>query len=566
MIEQEIKSLIQKAVIEIQPDFVGEVSLSVPQLQFGDFSSNIALILAKQLKRNPLEVAEEIKSHIQDNDDIESIQVLKPGFINVWLSKDTLIAPLEQAIKGEFVIQPFHYGAEKKVMVEFAHPNTHKLFHIGHLRNIATGESVVRLLEAVGNTIVRTNYQGDVGLHIAKCLWGIKKMMKNDEGVSLFEKLSLLEKIKLLGKGYSEGQTAYDADENAKTKIITINKQIYEKNSPEIMELWTITRAWSLEYYEEMYKRVYSHFDRCYFESEVHEQGLKTAKELLENGILEKSEGAVVFKGEQYGLDTRVFINSLGYPTYEGKELGLAAKEFSDFGTLDKCIHVVTPEQTSFFKITFKVEELLDKEKFGGKQYHLAYEWVKLKDGKMSSRTGNVIEGPWLIDEIKKKILEKFENAGDIVETLAVAAVKYSFLKNATNSQIAFDIDESVSLDGNSAPYILYTFVRTQSIISKEVENTGAYPSEISPDEKQMMRLIYQYTDKVHKAASTLSPNIIAGYLYDLSREYNLFYQKNPILKAEPDQKYMRLAITKAVASILKHGLYLLGIKTVQKM
>ncbi|MCX6730378.1 MAG: arginine--tRNA ligase, partial [Candidatus Roizmanbacteria bacterium] len=484
---------------------------------------------------------------------------------NIWLSKQALIAPLEQAVNGTFTIAPFSFGDEKKVMVEFAHPNTHKLFHIGHLRNISTGESVSRLLTAVGNKVIRTNYQGDVGLHIGKCLWGVQQMIKKN-GEEMFDSLSLSEKIKLIGKAYSDGQTAYETDEKAKAEIIEVNKEVYDPQDSLTKKLWIKTRDWSIAYFEEIYKRLYTHFDRCYFESEVHEQGLKTAKELLSQGILENSKGAVVFNGEKYGLDTRVFINSLGFPTYEGKELGLAAKEFSDYGLLDRCIHVVTPEQTSFFKITFKVEELLDKEKFGNKQYHLAYEWVKLKDGKMSSRTGNVIEAPWLLDEIKKKILEKFKNSEETVETLAVAAVKYSFLKNATNSQIAFDIDESVSLDGNSAPYILYTFVRTQSIISKENENSGNYPKEISADEKQMLRLIYQYTDKVYKAASTLSPNIIAGYLYDLCREYNLFYQKNPILKAEADQKYIRLVITKAVGSIIKHGFDLLGIQTVQKM
>jgi len=152
------------------------------------------------------------------------------------------------------------------------------------------------------------------------------------------------------------------------------------------------------------------------------------------------------------------------------------------------------------------------------------------------------------------------------VEKLAVAAVKYSFLKNATNSIISFDIDESISLEGNSAPYILYTNVRTRSILEKETSNSGKYPSEITQDEKQMMRLIYQYADKVHQAASTLSPNVIAGYLYEMCREYNVFYQKNPILKAEPDQKYIRLMITKAVGSIITHGMGLLGIKTVEKM
>ena len=490
-----------------------------------------------------MEVGEAIKSKIENHEAIESIQVLQPGFINCWLSKQTLISPLEQAVKNKFDIKPFWYGKEKKVMVEFAHPNTHKLFHIGHLRNIATGESVARMLATVGNTVVRTNYQGDVGLHIAKCLWGVKQMMKKNMN-DIFDTLSLTEKNQLIGKAYSEGQTAYESSEDAKKEIGEINQQIYTQDA-KIEDLWLKTRDWSIAYFEEMYTRLYSHFDRCYFESEVHEQGLITAKELLEKGILEKSEGAVVFNGEKYGLDTRVFINSLGFPTYEGKELGLAAKEFTDFGILDKCIHVVTPEQTSFFKITFKVEQLWDEKKFGNKQYHLAYEWVKLKDGKMSSRIGN---------------------AGDITETLAVAAVKYSFLKNSTNTQVAFDIDESISLEGNSAPYILYTYVRTQSILGKETENSGQYPKEISPDEKQMMRLIYQYTEKVYKAASTLSPNLIAGYLYELSREYNLFYQKNPILKAEADQKYIRLMITQAVASILKHGLNLLGIQTVKKM
>lgn len=564
MREDKIKGLLLNAVQKVQPDFTDEIQLSVPQLQFGDFSSNVALILGKKLKRNPLEVAEEIKSKIKSDDSVESIQVLKPGFINIWLSKEVLIEPLEQAVKNLFSVQPFHYGKEKKVLVEFAHPNTHKLFHIGHLRNISTGESVCRLLTATGNTVVRTNYQGDVGMHIAKCLYGIKQRIKKD-GSDMFEKLSLQEKIQLLGKGYSEGQTAYEEDENAKLEIIEINKQIYTQD-PKIKDLWITTRTWSIEYFEEMYKRLSTHFDRCYFESEVHEQGLKTAYELLEKGILEKSQGAVVFNGEKYGMDTRVFINSVGFPTYEGKELGLAPKEFSDFGKLDKAIHVVTPEQTSFFKITFKVEELWNKELFGGKQHHLAYEWVKLKDGKMSSRTGNVVEASWLIDEIKKKILEKFENAGEIVETLAVAAVKYSFLKNATNSIISFDIDESISIEGNSAPYILYTNVRTQSILSKETENSGNYPKEITPDEKQMMRLIYQYTDKVHKAASTLSPNVLASSLYELCREYNVFYQKNPILKADTDQKYIRLMITKAVGNIISHGLGLLGIKTVKKM
>jgi arginyl-tRNA synthetase len=561
--ETHIKAIIAHILTQMGVTDAVEVGLSVPQLQFGDYSTNIAMLLAKQLKKNPFEIAEQICAQIKTDLYIEKAVAVRPGFVNVWVKKNVYADEVAKISQGTIVVPPFYFGPAKKVMVEFAHPNTHKLFHIGHLRNIATGESIVRMLEAVGNAVIRTNYQGDVGMHIAKCLWGVRQMQKDNQNI--FQDLDLQEKIKLIGKAYSDGQTAYETSETAKAEIITINKQIYVKD-PAIYDLWSETRAWSISYFEQIYSRLYSRFDRCYFESEVHEEGLKTAKQLLKQGVLVESEGAVVFNGKQYGIDTRVFINSLGFPTYEGKELGLAVKEFNDFGTLDKCIHVVTPEQTSFFKITFKVEELMDPTLFAGKQHHLAYEWVKLKEGKMSSRTGNVVEATWLIDEIKSKIQSKFQSDDTTREALAVASAKYSFLKNATSSVIAFDIDESISLEGNSAPYVMYTFVRTQSILEKEDVPTGTFPETLQEDESTIMRMIAQYPMQVHKAASSLSPHIIATYLYELAREYNSFYQKNTILKAEGPSKVLRITITKAVGAIIDHGLALMGIKTVKKM
>jgi len=563
---ERIKTALIDSIHGVDPTYIGTVVLSAPLLQFGDYSTNIAMILARQLKRSPLEIAEAIAAGIKKSEDVEKIQVLKPGFVNIWLSQKALTPSLAEAVQNRFSFPSFHFGNEKKVMVEFAHPNTLKLFHIGHLRNISTGESVVRLLEAVGNKVIRSNYQGDVGLHIGKTLWKMKQFIA-ELGIEKVRALSLHDKIALLGKAYAQAETAYGENEQAKKEIYEINKMVYEESS-DIMDLWNETRQWSVSYFEEIYKRVYSHFDRCYFESEVHKVGLATSKDLLEKGILEKSEGAVVFNGEKYGLDTRVFINGLGFPTYEGKELGLAQKEFNDFGKLDKNIHVVTPEQTSFFKITFKVEELMDKEKYGGKQFHLAYEWVKLKEGKMSSRMGNVVEGAWILDEIKKKITEKFKDSELIAETLAVASVKYSFLKNSTSSVIAFDIDESISLEGNSAPYILYTYVRTQSILKKEevAPSKDLAVAQLGEAELSIIRLLYQYREKVRKAAETLSPNIVANYLYELTREYNLFYQKNPILKAEKEVKEARIAITQAVGATIKHGLGLMGIETVERM
>jgi len=552
------ETLIKIGFEKIDPDF-----RTPSKAVFGDYSTSIALKLSKILKNNPLKIANDIKNGFPKNSLIEKIEVVKPGFINFWIDKKYLVDYAQKLTGQTFGFPTYHLGKNKKIMVEFAHPNTHKLFHIGHLRNISTGESLVRIFEAVGNRVIRTNYQGDVGLHIAKCLYGIKHS-KTDYG-----KIgSLKEKIEYIGKMYTAGTVAYETDESGKNEILKINKMIYDQDK-EIMNLWTETRQWSLDYYSRMYERVYSRFDRLYFESEVTKRGLEISKEIYEKGILEKSKGAIVFNGKKYGLDTRVFINSMGFPTYEGKEMGLAEKEFFDFDELDKNIHVVTPEQTSFFKVTFKVEELIDEKKYRNKQFHLAYEWVKLKEGKMSSRVGNIIEGNWLIDQVKEKIINKFKTDKKTAEILAVASTKYSFLKNSTDTIVHFDIDESVSVEGNSAPYLIYSYVRCQSVLNKAKNNRPGLKidlAKINPEEMILLRKLHQFPEIVLKAAVTMAPNTIANYLFELSSIYNVFYQKNPILKSCSDSRQIRLLITKAVAAVLKKGLDLLGIKTVNKM
>ncbi len=564
MIKDQILKNIGKILLKMgveSPD----IDLDYPaNSDFGDYSTSVALKLTKILKKNPFEIAKNIVKNLPESVNIKKVEVIKPGFINFWISDGQLINQLIKVVKDDFNFPKYYLGKNKKIMIEFAHPNTHKLFHIGHLRNISTGESVVRILEAVGNKVIRSNYEGDVGLHIAKCLYGIINSKTDIKKIK-----SLQEKIEFIGKMYSSGTKAYEDDEKAKQKIIKINKMIYDHDS-KIMPLWTETRQWSLDYFEENYKRFYSHFDRLYFESEFYKCGVEIVKQSLEKGILEKSQGAIIFNGKKYGLDTRVFINSLGFPTYEGKELALAEKEFADFGELDKVIHVVTPEQTSFFKVTFKVEELIDEKKYKNKQYHLIYEWVKLKAGKMSSREGNIIEANWLIDEIKNKILKKFNCDKDTAETLAVASAKYSFLKNGTQTIIYFDIDESIAVDGNSAPYLIYTYVRCQSVLRKannylphdrDIDNIA-----LNIDELNVLRLINQFPEIVQQAAIQFAPNLIANYLYELAQKYNYFYQKNKILESEAKTKQFRLMLTQAVGKVIKEGLYLLGIKTVKKM
>jgi arginyl-tRNA synthetase len=590
MISEIIKKHLQKA---LKNAGFGELPLELITLEhpknesFGDYSTNIALKVKNKKSKIKIESTKQLAQVIIDELDkdeelsniISKIKVAGPGFINFWLSEEYLSTSIIRIIEVKNQEFPqYHFGDNKKVMVEFAHPNTHKPFHIGHLRNIIIGESLVRLLEALGNTVIRANYEGDVGLHIAKCLWGLKRIKNNPSApfrTSELKITNLEQKIKLLGEAYVVGNNAYEDSEESRKEIIEINKKIYTKDTG-VIRLWEETRKWSLDYFENIYKRVDSHFDRLFFESEVFEKGLAISKDALSKNILKESEKAVVFDGTPFSLHTRVFITKDGYPTYEGKELGLAELETSEFGSLDKIIHVVAPEQSSFFAVTFKVEELLDKKRYKGIQYHFPYGYVRLSSGKMSSRKGTVLLGEWLLDEVKSRILKTYKiTSPEIAEIIAIGAVKYSFLKVGAKEDISFDIDQSINLDGDSGPYLQYTYARARSVLRKlKIKNYELkidYKFQISnikltQEEFAVLRILYKFPEVVLEAGRQFAPNLICSYLYDLASKFNLFYQKDPILKANEENKKFRLAITEATSIVIKSGLELLGIKVLEKM
>jgi arginyl-tRNA synthetase len=419
-------------------------------------------------------------------------------------------------------------------------------------------------LEAVGVTVVRANYQGDVGMHIAKCLYGI---LYNPEFAIENAGTGVKERVSFLGKAYATGSTAYEEDAVVKKKIGEINKKIYAKDSS-ILALYQITRQWSLDYFETIYKRVGSHFDRYYFESEVYISGKDIVQKGLDRRIFEKSDNAIIFRGSQYGLHDRVFITGEGNPTYEGKEMGLGPLQFRE-NNPDLIMHVVGPEQAGYFQVVFEALAQLDP-KTRGKEYHLVYGWVKLKHGKMSSRTGKVILGEWLIDEAKKKIIEKYAVSPEIAEQIAVSAVKYSFLKVGLGQEIAFDLDESISFEGNSGPYLQYTYVRTQSVLRKVKSPQPPLSrggSVCGVEEREVLRLLVRFPEVVEEAAMRYAPNIVCTYLFELAQAFNVFYQKNQILKAEDEGvRAFRLELTKATGKVLKDGLRLLGIQAPKRM
>lgn len=524
---------------------------------FGDYSTNIALQLAKlkdsKDKQSPNEIANEILEKLGSSDYLEKIEIAGGGFINFFVKDKELIKNLQDTGKLEKNKKP------QKILVEYGHVNPLKEVHIGHLRTFILGESICRILESLGNKVFRANYQGDIGLHIAKAIWGIKKL-----GLPT-KSLNLKEKAEFLGKAYAQGNTAYEENEEAKKEIIEINSELYQKN-PGIQEIYSLARNWSLEYFEPIYKLLGVKYDRCFFESEVYEAGKKIVMDNM-GRVFQENDGAIIFPGEKYGLHNRVFVTSVGNPTYEGKEIGLAKLEYDSF-SYDNSIHVVASEQEGYFQVVFKATELVFPN-LKGKKYHLSYGVVDLKDGKMSSRTGNVVTVNDLYHVVSEKVREvmkknRLEVDQKTVEIVAMGAIKFSYLKYSPRPNMIFDLEESVSLEGDSGPYVQYAYARIQSVLKKS-KNTGKVKDEkLEVEERQILAQLLYFSEIVGEAAHIYHPNLLVSYLLELSKLYNLFYQKHRIIGSEKEG--LRLAISKAVGDTLEKGLSLLGIEAPERM
>lgn len=575
--------------------------------KFGDYSTNIAMQLAKQVKQNPINLAKEIILELEKDKNflmyVDKVEVAGGGFINFFLKQETIL----KAIRDSFEESDYKKILQgKRIMFEYGQPNPFKSFHIGHLRNITLGESLIRVLEYLGASVVRVNYQGDVGMHIAKSLWAIfEKEKKGSFDIEKLEKLDSYKRMKIIGELYTYGATKYEEDELAQKEIKDINYAIYTLHQERFLKqhkewkpfkkysdyienpqidmvllekFYELGKKWSFEELNRLYKRLYSHFDREYMESETLYLSDINIKKALELKILEESDGAIIFNGEKYGLDTRVFLNSFKLPTYEGKEIGLGELKDMEYKDIDLHIHNVATEQISFFKVTFKVKELLNPEEFRGRQFHNAYEFVGLVSGKMSSRKGKVVLAEDILNEAKELLRPlmkgaKFENSKkeDILEKITIGAVKYSFLNISPFKYLAYDMKSSVSFEGDSGPYLLYTFARGNKIIQDsktEIElDVNLLLSLDSKLELKLLKQISFYQNVVIETGKQLSPNILTNYLFELAQIFNSFYKESPILNESDEKiKSARLLLTKLTTQTLQKGLYLLGIKTVESM
>ncbi len=564
------------------------IKLQVPEhSSFGDYSTNIAMVGFPQVTdkfKSPAALAEQIKFELEKNPQlkqlISAIKIDGPGFLNFFLSEKYLAQNLQEFLQTDAV--GLHTDVSgKKITVEFTDPNPFKEFHIGHLYNNIVGESISRLLEAQGAQVRRVCYQGDVGLHVAKSLYGILQQLKTKNlELRTLEEKSLEERVKFLGEGYALGAKTYEEDSQAKEEINELNKKVYE-HDPSINELYQKGRKWSLEYFERIYKRLGTKFEDYYFESEVGNKGVELVNEHLKDGIFEKSEGAVIFPGKKYGLHNRVFMNSLGLPTYEAKELGLAPLKYKDF-PYDQSIIVTGNEINEYFRVLLKALSLINPD-LAEKTNHISHGMVRLKSGKMSSRTGNLLTGEWLLDEAKRELVAAYPDISDeVAEQVALAAVKYAMLRGSIGKDVLFDFKESINLQGNSGPYLQYTYARTRSVLHKAgmsnfpaaAGSSGSRDKfqisnvklKVEDEELTLLRSLIHFPEIVEDAGTQYAPHLLGAYLFNLAHGFNEFYQKNPILNQEESVTQFRLALTQAVGKVIKQGLYLLGIPAPEKM
>lgn len=558
IIKNQIKEALRNVGVNSEIEFVAPPKPEMGDLAFACFG------LAKENGKNPAEAAKELveKINLEKLEIVAEVKAFGP-YVNFYLNPRELAKSVLGG-KEEKVEKK-----KEKIMVEFAHPNTHKPVHIGHLRTMITGESIARILGVVGYKVVRANYQGDVGMHIAKCLWGIMRDKDWEENIKNLKTIS--ERAKFLGTVYALGGQAYEKEEQAKKEIEEINAKIYSQDKS-LRELYKKTRKWSLDYFDYVYRRVGTYFDRFYFESECFEMGKKIVLDGLKKGIFKESQGAIIFEGSKYGLHDRVFVNSKGLPTYEAKDMALARLQFGEYDPRE-ILHVVAKEQIEYFRVMFKALEFTLPESIG-REKHLVYGWVSLKEGKMSSRTGQVILAEWLLDEAEKEIAEvmsgrEIKNKSGAIKKIAVAAVKYSMLKTGISNDIIFDVNEAVSLTGNSGPYLLYIVTRINSILKKikvKKQKLKFTEFKIESVEKVLLLNLSKFDEIIKGAAGHKDPSLVAKYLFELAQTFNNFYQACPVLQAETGIKDFRLQLIVRVKEVMEEGLSLLGIETVEEM
>lgn len=525
------------------------LKLTRPEAQFGDFATNIALQLSGKLHKSPREIADEIAEKLTQTDEFQSVDVAGPGFINLTLTDEALLKLVRMA--------PPQQRTGQTVVIETNNPNPFKPMHIGHAYNSVLGDTMANLLETDGATVHRVSYHGDIGAHVGKSMWALLRYCDGD--TAKLQAIPESERNAFLGKMYAEGSRAAKEDESAKQEIEDLAKQSFSREDPLYAAIYDTCFNWSFEQIDATVARLGSvPVERRYLESEADPIGVETVKSNVPNVFVE-SDGALLFEGSKHGAFDNVFVGSNGRGLYAARDMGLIQLKAADYPSMDQSIVVTGGEQAAYFKGVIAAAELALPE-LSGKLKNYPTGLVKLSTGKMSSRTGDVIEIGWLFDEFKRAIEERGGNGSD---SIVAGALRYQFLKVKIGGDVIFDVSEAVSLTGNTGSYLQYAHARARRILEKSAAAPGVLDT-IEPEDAPLIRKLGMYHEIVQLATSQLEPHHICTYLFELAQEFNRYYEANQVVGS--DKEAHRLSLVSSYADVLRSGLAILGIHAPDKM
>lgn len=549
----------------------------------GDFTI-VTFPLVKQLKKNPESIGVELGEGLTTQTELlESFNVVK-GFLNVKV-KNQFFVDQFKTVSEQFL------NIEKKnatVMVEYSSPNTNKPLHLGHIRNNLLGFSVAQILKEAGYDVIKSQIINDRGIHICKSMLAWEKFgkgetpnaeTKGDKFVGnyyvKFDQEYKKEIAELIASGSTEDQAKKDAPLMKEAQQMLLD---WENGDEKVRNLWAEMNSWVYEGFNQTYKRLGVDFDQVQYESNTYILGKDLIQEGLDKGVLyQKEDGSVWCDLTADGLDEKLLLRSDGTSVYMTQDLGTAVQRFKE-NDIQKLIYTVGNEQDYHFQVLFKVLGKLGYS-WADQLYHLSYGMVELPNGKMKSREGTVVDADDLMQEMyneaKLKAIEqgRLEGLTDeekeiSYEIIGQAALKYFMLKVDPKKKMLFNPEESIDFNGNTGPFILYTYARIQSLLNKaNFEQKEVAEVELNQHEKEVIMQLANYKSVVERASESLSPALVANYLYDLVKTYNSFYQSNIILKLEDENlKQFRLNLSNLTAQTIKKSLSLLGIGTVNRM
>lgn len=536
-----------------------------PDNTMGDFAYP-CFTLAKGLKKNPAEIARELAAKVEPKGWIRKAEAKGP-YVNFFLKSESFGKAVLEDIKNEGE----KYGAAKdgrrhRVMVEYANPNTHKEVHVGHLRNFFVGHTAVNLLRAAGYEVIPASYINDLGTHVAKCVWALEKFHAGKE-------VPKDEQISFLGKVYAEATRAEEKNVKAKEEISKIYHEL-EAGRGKHLAAWRKTRRWSIDDLKKIFKELGLPINVWYFESELIRRAKKIISTLIKKGIAVKSQGALIVDLSDEGLGVNLLVKSDGTLLYNAKDIPLAFRKEEEYHP-EKSIYVIDTRQSLAMKQLFAT---LKRMGFKRELVHLSYDFVTLKEGAMSSRKGNIIRyetfRDTMIDSARQETKQrhpewKEKKIEAVARAIAFAAMRFGMLRQDPNKKIVFDMAEALSFDGYTGPYLLYTYARSRSIIKKAGRLKPKVETKklVLPIENQLFIKLAKYPEIVSVTSQDFKLDRLAEYLFDLAKTFATFYHDVPVMQAEDKETAAaRLALVETVGTVLKNGLLLMGIETIDEM